>query len=69
MRAVEKASDFLLLETDEEGGGEGRLGWVDASCVVPQAFPALYEFASDLPDAVRELFFPPSFSWCLSSLV
>lgn len=53
VRAVEKVSDFLLLETDPEEGGEGRLGWVDASCVVPQAFPALYEFASDLPDAVR----------------
>eukprot|EP00903_Cladosiphon_okamuranus_P008211 g7904.t1 len=57
MRAVEKQGDFLLLEADVEcggdaGGGRGRLGWVDASCVVPTSFPALYEFASDLPDAV-----------------
>lgn len=55
MRAVEKQGDFLLLEADAEGGGGGgggRLGWADASCVVPASFPALYEFAADLPDAV-----------------
>lgn len=60
MRAVEKQGDFLLLEADGEDGdggdvGGGRLGWVDASCVVPTSFPALYEFAADLPDAVRAL--------------
>ncbi len=54
MRAVEKQGDFLLLEADGDsgGGGSGKLGWADASCVVPTSFPALYEFASDLPDAV-----------------
>ncbi|CAN0038346.1 unnamed protein product, partial [Ectocarpus sp. 4 AP-2014] len=55
MRAVEKQGDFLLLEADSEDGGHGgrTLGWADASCVVPTSFPALYQFATDLPDAVR----------------
>ena len=54
MRAIQKAGDFLLLEGDNEDGGEdGPLGWVDASCVAPNAFPAMYQFASDLPDGVR----------------
>ncbi|CAM9939967.1 unnamed protein product [Scytosiphon promiscuus] len=53
LRAVEKQGDFILLEADsEDGSGGGTLGWADASCVVPTSFPALYEFASDLPDAV-----------------
>lgn len=56
MRAVEKQGDFLLLEADSQDGGHGggALGWADASCVVPTSFPALYQFATDLPDAVRE---------------
>lgn len=54
MRAVDKQGDFILLEADsEDGSGGGTLGWADASCVMPTSFPALYEFASDLPDAVR----------------
>ncbi|CAM9980422.1 unnamed protein product, partial [Ectocarpus fasciculatus] len=54
MRAVEKQGDFLLLEADSQDGGHGggTLGWADASCVVPTSFPALYQFATDLPDAV-----------------
>lgn len=57
VRAVDKADDFLLLETDTEDGGDGRLGWVDGSCVMPEAFPALFQFSAELPDAVR-MFFP-----------
>lgn len=55
VRAVEKNADFLLLEADADaaGAGGGTLGWADASCVVPVAFPAIYEFGSELPDAVR----------------
>lgn len=56
VRAVDKHSDFILLETDVDnagGGGQGVLGWADASCVVPAYFPSFYEFGSELPDAVR----------------
>lgn len=54
VRAVEKVGDFLLLEADGVGGGlgGGKLGWCDASCVVPSEFPAIYEFGTDLPEHV-----------------
>lgn len=57
MRAIEKIADFLLLEgDDDDGGNSGPLGWADASCLAPTSFPAFYELASDLPEGVKLLF-------------